>query len=209
VRRNAFTLLELLLAVSLTAVVMAAAGGLMSAGFAARRVVADTAGQSRTLALALDHIGRSLQSALPPHGLLAGEFVGEDAEEHENDVLRFHASIDPFGTEWSDIVQVEYRLDADSEGTLCLVRTCWRNLLATRTTEGETQVLCRGVAEFEVGYFDGADWYDAWDSTQRGNTLPIAVSLLLRLESEEEDTDGPALERLFLLPCATGQEVSS
>ena len=150
---------------------------MLHGGMAAREVVTGEALGSRSLALALDQVSRCLDSALPPTGLLAGEFVGEDADDGVNDSLVFHVSLDPHGSQWSDVRRVRFFVDEDDSGVPGLMRGLTNNLLASSTPEENVQVLCRSVGSFQVRYYDGGEWTDSWDSTDRGDVLPKAVRL--------------------------------
>jgi type II secretion system protein J len=204
VKASGYTLLELLLAVSLLAVVAAVGHGLLTGGLTARRVVADASAQSRTPALALDQVCRCLESALPPTGVLAGEFVGADGGD--SDELAFHASLDPYGTRWSDVVRVRFYVESDGQNGTRLMRGLTRNLLASVTPQEHVQTVCRRVGSFEAQYFDGSNWFDDWDSGGRGNALPVAVRLTLALRDpsaeEGDDTLRAPMERIVLLATA-------
>ena len=205
-RGRGFTLLELLLAVTLVGLIAAMTAGLLRSGVNARRVAHATVDESRTLRLALDQIARPLASALPPTGLLAGEFLATDDGSDEE--LSFHAAVDPSGAFGGDVVKLRYRLDRTSYSSPCLVRESTRNLLATTEPEPETTVLCRSVQAFECDYYDGASWLDEWDSTLKSNALPTAVRITLTLVDADDTDARPAasLTRVVTLPCATGQQ---
>jgi type II secretion system protein J len=208
--RRGFTLLELLLSITLMAVIAASVYAMLHSGLLARRVAADAAGQGRDLALAIDQIAGTLLSAAPPRGVLAGEFYAENNDAETGDLLRFHAFTDAAGTDWGDVVKFEFRLDSDSEGGHNLVRTCWRNLLSTRTEEGETEILCRHVTGLEFRYYDGGEWINIWDSVAQGNLLPVAVEVTVSLAAPaagmgDQQESESTLSRVISLPCATGQ----
>ncbi len=225
VHRRGFTLLELLLAMAITAITAGLLYAVMRAGFTAARVTADAAGDSRSLVLALDRIERAVASAPPPRGLLAGALIGDDQTVEGHDALSLHTVVDALGTEWGDIVGVSYELQAapaapasaPGEG-LRLVELTTRNLLAPGEAPVETRVICADVATLNFRYFDGSGWFDSWDSTQLGNLLPVAVEVTLELREREVSQDGQSsgtsaqqtrqLTRLITLPCATGQEAA-
>lgn len=219
--RRGFTLLEMLLAVTLLAVVMAAGYAMLSTGLSARRSIdrADAAG--RSLALAVELLARDLASTLPPDGLLAGSFIGLD--EPDGDELTLHASLAPTGTAddepHGDVARVAFRLETDETGSATLVRQVVRNLLATRAVDGDVQPICRGVADFQLAYHDGSQWQDQWDSTLQANALPQAVRIRLTVraqaagalddaEARDDDADPPTrtLTRVVPLPCAQPAE---
>ena len=101
-----------------------------------------------------------------------------------------------------------------------LVRRVTSNLMPPTTINPDDEVLCRGVRSFNVRYYDGTDWYDAWDSTQpasniaplQSKALPQAVEVTLELEPSAagpaplaraaSDAAGPTVTCLIPLPCA-------
>jgi general secretion pathway protein J len=221
--RRGFTLLEMLLAVTLLAVVMAAGYALLSTGLSARRTIDRADAEGRSLNLAVDLIARDLAAALPPGGLLAGSFVGDD--EPGGDELTLHASLagndDPDAEPRGDVARVAFRLETDATGQAMLVREVVRNLLATREVDGEVQPLCRNVADFQLAYHDGAQWLDQWDSTLQANALPQAVRVTLSIRARapdptdetagldaDVDAQTHALTRVVPLPCAPPSEVA-
>jgi general secretion pathway protein J len=216
-RARGFTLLELLLAVSLMAVAAAAVFAIMHAGILAERTVKRASGQGRTLALAVDQVARAVQSAEPPRGILAGSFVGENNPAGRGDAMTFHASIAPSGdadSPWGDLAQIRFYLVSNNQGGNSLARQVVRNLLSNRAQTVADEVVCRDVAAFECRYFDGTDWHDDWDSANQDNTLPKAVEMTLTLASATPadgrplpvDENALFLRRVVLLPCAIGQE---
>jgi hypothetical protein len=101
---------------------------------------------------------------------------------------------------------------ADAGGVL--VRRVVRNLLAPTEPIPEEEIVCRGVTAFSLRYFDGLQWYAEWDSTQYGDTLPMAVEVAIELRGSLDPTraatdvrGGVANEatyrttRTFFLPC--------
>jgi prepilin-type N-terminal cleavage/methylation domain-containing protein len=203
-RSRAFTLLETLLAVTLMAVVAAAAYGLLHGGMTARRVVNQGAVEGRSLALALDQVARCVESATGPRGVLAGEFTGDDLADGVHDVLTFHCVLDALGSEWGDVRRVRFFVEPDDSGSPCLYRGLTSNLLSTTTAAEDVQVLCRDVAGFDVEYFDGQDWLESWNSSENGNRLPAAVRVSLEVEAQDQDaqTAGPSLVRVVGLTMA-------
>ncbi len=206
-KSKAFTLLEAMLAISLTAVVVAAAYGMLYSGTSARRAVTENVLQSRSLALALEQVSRCVESAATPTGIMAGEFTGEDAADGLNDSLTLHTVLDPADSRWSDLRRVRFFVDRDADGTPCLMRGLTSNLLASTAPEEDVQVLCRSVESFQVSCLAGDEWVDAWDAAEQGNTLPAAVRVSLTLAVPDGAADGedrgPSMERVVMPACAT------
>ena len=68
-------------------------------------------------------------------------------------------------------------------------------------------IFCRRVQSFDLFYFDGSTWQDTWDSTssQPANSLPLAVQVVLAVQTAETNPDGtPVISvytRVFTFPC--------
>lgn len=213
-RGRAFTLIELLLAVAITAVVAGVLLVMLRTGLTAGRTIARASGASRTLVWCADHIAGAIASARPPRGLISGPCYGTDGttDSHDSDTLIFHAAVDPLDSGWGDVVEIELTLESQTDGSQNLIQITTRNPLSPGDTPTQTTVLCRGARSLNFRYFDGTGWYDSWDSVEQGNTLPEAVEVTLTLDpTDTSDTsaeESRRIERLVALPCAIGQEVS-
>lgn len=206
-----------------TAMIAVLAGSLyatLHTVFMARRRIDATIEPIRRTELALELVRTDLESVMPPTGILAQGFLGEDgtdASGQPTDSLLMcctaGGAVDTEGT--GDIRQVELTCEADpDDGTTVLVRRVYRYLLATRVEEPIEEVLCHGVRSFDLKYHDGIDWQESWDSTTRGNALPLAVQVSLVLTSDGTDrsdetaavagaTVGPGATRVFRMPMAS------
>jgi type II secretion system protein J len=207
---RAFTLLELLLAIAITAILAATVYASLMVATRTRDRAAEAVGKDRALTLALDLIRRDLQSAPPPTGTMAGAFIGED--DNTFDTVSFTTTntyLPPDGR-LSDLINITLLLidDQDSEDSrsMMLVREVTTNLLSATTTEPQMQVLARGITGIDFAYSDGADWLDDWDSTQHENTLPLAVKVTLYHPVEgktEYDSDEAETSLIVMLPAGT------
>jgi len=190
--RKAFTLLEIHVAVTMTALLAGSLYATLHMAFRARRSAAEAVGSSRRAELAADFVCAELRSAVVPNGILAGTFFGEDATGvlgSESDTVSFYRTADASDQEASqgEIMMVELACEPSSQGAgMELVRRVRRNLLAPTFYDLPGEVLCRGVLAFNLRYFDGVEWMDSWDSSVEENTLPLAVEVDLVLADEEK-----------------------
>ncbi len=216
--RAGFTLMEILLAMTLMAMLAGTLYASLHIGFRARDSIQAALDETNAGELALDLVRRDFCEALPPKGILAGTFMGND-EQWDNgrdaDNMSFYACAntldEPFGS--CDVIHVVIGLGTDDDGTVCLVRRTTTNLLATEVPEPDVEVLCRNVRALNLRYFDGTDWLDSWDSTQEGDELPLAVELTMELKPRKGQTSdtldamgrpqGPVLTRVLVSPCAS------
>lgn len=209
---RAFTLLELLVATAMTAVLAGSLYATLHVAFKARRTATESVEHVRRAELAVGLLRADIESAVVPRGILAGGFLGEDATDaagRPSDVLMLHCTAD--GAQVTegvgDVRMVEFACESadDGEGTV-LVRRLTRNLLATRVEEPAEEVICRGVRSFDLRYFDGVDWQDKWDSAAQGNALPRAVEVTLELVAATDtgvDEGGRWISRVFQVPCSS------
>jgi len=218
-RQSAFTILEVLLSLVVISTVALSLYSSLGIAFKARKSALASIEPIQAAEAALELLERDLESALPPTGLLAGDFLGEDATAEnglEGDILGFHTCSGVSDIEYpdsslddafvlsllgnavprqtgGDIQQVEFLLVRDEESAdLALVRNVTKNLLAQTTPEPMQQVICRHVLSFNVRYFDGSEWLESWDSTQQEDAVPTAVEVTLEVRCvESEETSSP------------------
>jgi general secretion pathway protein J len=204
--RRGFTLLEMLMAMALVGMLAAALYGSLSIAFRGRRVSDAALEPVRRAAAAMTLVGGGLEAAVPPTGLLAAEFLGEDVKGENgepSDVLLFHA----LAQDQSDTIppspmsRIEFLLATDEKTSeTVLVRRTTPSLLYPEEVAPTEDVVCRRVRSFDTAYFDGTDWVDSWDSTARGNVLPAAVRVSLVIEADGRE-NGYAVTDVFALPC--------
>ena len=209
-QRAAFTLLEMLFALGMMSMLAGALYASLRTAFRARDAALRAIEPARRAELAIELMRPAIASALPPSGVLAGEFTGTDAigdDGEDADSLLLHALVahgEALGTA-PGVVRVELGLSEPEAGSpKALVRWTTDNLLAPETPEPRAEVLCRGVAALDLTYFDGSSWIDSWDSTTAGNALPDAVEVTLTLAPDGkagEDEEGYSISRVLLIPC--------
>ena len=204
----AFTLLEMLVATAMTAVLAGSLYATLHIAFRARRTATRAVTKVRRAEIVLEFMRADIESAVVPRGILAGSFLGEDAIDtagQPSDTLLLHctagASEDTEGT--GDIRMVEFACEPAEDGQdAVLLRKVTRNLLATTVEEPEEELLCRGVRSLDILYFDGIDWQETWDSGAQDNVLPRAVEITLALTIEGEE-DPYVVTRVYPIPCSS------
>ena len=192
IRLSAFTLLELLLAVSIFAVVLAAINSVFYGAMRLRNATSRAIEEKLPLQQVLEMLKRDLQSLVSPGEVLAGPLQNGTAGS-TGSVLPPGAAI--FYTcnsmldetlPWGDVQKVAYYLKnperANSPGR-DLVRAVSHNLLPAVQEQYSEQWLMDGVERLQFAYYDGTAWRDAWDSTApdlatgKTNNLPRAIKV--------------------------------
>ena len=198
--QNAFTLIEMILAVGVAAIVLIAINAVLFAALHLRDVTQAAVDEATPVDLALTTLRRDLQCAVPPepNGVLTGDFkVGNvtslgtslpvSAEMFTaTGVLRENEP-------WGDVQRVTYALrdaaDRNAAGKN-LVRSVTRNLLTTATPDIADQTLMSGVASLRFSCFDGSQWLDTWDTTDMttlNTNLPLAVRVQIQMAGNNKN----------------------
>lgn len=204
---SAFTLLEMILAVAVAAIVLAAAG---AAFFTALHLQASTQAavdEATPVDQALAIMRRDLECVVTPTNgtskVLSGDFkVGQVSSLGVN----VPAAIEMYtatgalssapGAPWGDIQRVTYELERPADRStpgMELVRSVTRDLLSTLTPDVENQPLLSGVASLQISCYSGAQWYDTWDTTDpsTGSTnLPLAVRVQIQMADSGNNAGG-------------------
>ena len=213
-RGGGFTLVELLLASVSMLVIAAGVYTSMRLAFKARDRALAAVGPARSAEIAMDTIRREIEGALPPKGLLAGQFqghvgtetpdtgavefyamaprmrVGQTQESHDR-AMRGASSTDRQDpTAYGGMQRVDLLVATPASGGRepALVRRVTRNLLAPTDPTPDEEVICRNVTEFNIRYYDGLQWTTDWDSTQYGDVLPLAVEVTLGVVGPADPT---------------------
>ena len=217
--RRAFTLLEVLLALAIMSVITVALFASLHVAFKARDRSEAALEPVRTSEAVMELVRAELESALPPRGKLVGAFVGTSWQAGgglEDDELTFYATTTaPAGVfAPGDVKQVQLRtLIEQNTGRRVLVRRVVSNLLSPVLVEPDDEILCRGVASFDVIYYDGVQWWTTWDSTYERDSLPVAVQVTLQLDPpmagpNAGNVRGPRLSRVIQFPCVGEADLS-
>jgi prepilin-type N-terminal cleavage/methylation domain-containing protein len=187
--RPAFTLMEVMLALAVSVIVLAAIGGVFFAGLRLRDHTTAMIDEGVPIQQALGMLRRDLRGAMPPGPVnmsLAGDFRleggGGAMSGSVNSRLQFFTTSGALSEDqtWGDIQEVVYELrDPATRASVGsgkdLVRTVIRNLLTSTPQEADELFLASNIQNIEFSCFDGSDWREAWDTSSGNTNLPTAV----------------------------------
>ena len=185
---NGFTLVEVLLAVSLVAMMATLVFGSLyvttSAIDAARANSANEQTIRNTLRVMIDELSVGVGSTIGPWMGINGQQDGQSA-----DSVAFLAMGQFRGaesTKETELVRIVYTREGDR-----LLRFVRRNLYGLTDESVEQVELATKVKGFNVRYYDGKSklWVDAWDGRGRtGTPLAVLIELTLIQENSELQT---------------------
>lgn len=192
-RRNsrmnrAFTLMEVLLALAVSAIVLSVVSSVFFGALQLRNRTARAFDDLLPLQHAVTVIRRDLTALLPPGGTFAGELQSTPGTtdptlnlfaggQPVSPVLHTASGLVDAFTLFGDVQRVAYYLVDPTNGVTQgrdLVRVVARNLLPATVDQPASQWLMSGVETVRFQYLDGTVWTENWDSTTSSN-LPLAV----------------------------------
>jgi len=206
-RAAGFTLLELIVAAFMFAIVMAAVATAFSGAYKLRSTTERDLLNVHSVRRAMEYMKRDFRSATPPSTNDTTQIVTGDTSDTETNVFTFSgvmatststsgsalgSTVLQFYTTtglrltdepWSDIQWVNYYLrppvlDVGAVGN-DLVRGVTRNLSPGMDSDYSEMVLLSGVDQLVFEFWTGSDWIDYWDSTTFDPATPLAVRATL------------------------------
>ncbi len=205
-RHTGFTLLELMLAMTMAATIAGALAASLYVAYRARNSVDAAIDAAHMNDAVGDIMSRDLANAMPPNDVLASTFLGDSVS------IQFCCTGgESHSTVPGDIKQVTFIVTDDPAGQSgsVLMRQVVSNLLSPIEPEPIEEIICRNVQSFTVSYFDGTTWNDTWDSTQQNNTLPLAVELSIAQGSTDNPADVRKIVRQVALSCGVAASATS
>jgi len=203
---HAFTLIEMVLAIGVAAIVLVAINAVLFAALRLRDATSAVVDAAAPVDQTVTFLRRDLECVVTPTNgtskILSGDFrVGNVSSPG----LPEPVAIEMFtatgalsaNAPWADIQRVTYELKQSADRSASgkdLVRSVTRNLLTLTTPEVEDQLMMSGVASIKFSCFDGSQWQDTWDTTSLTSmytNLPVAVRVDIQLAGDRNAIAGP------------------
>ena len=189
---NGFTLIEVILAIGIAAIVLVTVASVFFSAIRMRNATQAAVDNATPVDQALTFIRRDLQCVVTPTngttkvmsgafraGLVSSSASGEPvAVEMTTSTAQLNGS-----QPWGDLQRVTYELrdPANKNGQgKDLVRSVTRNILAVTTPQVDDQWMMSGIQSVTFSCYDGAQWWNTWDTTgltSANTNLPVAVKV--------------------------------
>jgi type II secretion system protein J len=188
---RAFTLVELLLAVSIMSILLVAVHGIFFAALRLRNATIDSLEGSLPTEEALEVIQHDLANIVAStNGILIGPLQTTSTSnaipnQIGPDFYTSGGEMDGM-VPWGNIQKIDYLLATPTNGVRGpgrdLIRAVTRNLLSMNQPPQpeEQHALLSGVQSLKFLYYDGTQWDADWDTTQQTN-LPLAIKVQIQM----------------------------
>jgi prepilin-type N-terminal cleavage/methylation domain-containing protein len=195
--KRGFTLVELLLAATLTALVLGGAAASLSVVLRAYKELGGKAEYAETGRLMLERIRTDLVATyLSPHSDMT-RFVCTNAEngDFSTDTLTFISRVNnpiESGGGTSDLAEIQYYIDVDdSTPEKWLLRRIDITPDDDPFTGGQIALLGPNAVYLDFQFFDGQEWLPAWDSE---SSIPIAINVTIGTFKPNYPGETPTIE---------------
>ena len=193
---SGFTLIEVILAIGISAIVLITICAVFFAALRLRDATQNVVDNATPVNQTMTFLRRDLENVVTPTNgtskVLSGDFkvgnvtslgIGQPVEIEMFTTTGELSDAKP----WGDIQRVTYELrnptTQNSPGK-DLIRSVTRNLLSISTPDVEDQWMMSGVQSITFSCFDGAQWWNTWDTTglmSVNTNLPTAVRVDIQL----------------------------
>jgi len=203
--KKAFTLVEMILAIGVAALVLIAVNAVLFTALHLREVTTDVVDAATPVDQAFTFLRRDLQCVVTPTNgtskFLSGSFrVGNGitsagvSEPAAAEIFTATGALSA-NAPWADIQRVTYELKNSTDTSVPgkdLYRSVLRNLLATTTPVVDDQLMLSGVESVKFSCYDGTQWQEAWDTsnpTTATTNLPLAVRVEIQMAGADKTTE--------------------
>ena len=207
---RAFTLLEMMIAVAVFAIVLAAINGVFWGALRLRNKTVESIDAALPAEQALAIIRNDLAHIVAPGGTFFTQLQTSVPTTNRTTTSSMlpsaalqginspqftisNALVDD-NTMWSDIQRVSYQLVSSIDATAVgseLHRIVTRNLLPAIQEDSEQRSILSGVESIYFSYFDGSQWQQTWNSTNSTLKLPRAIRVEINMAAEERGRMAP------------------
>ena len=203
--QKAFTLVEMILAIGVAALVLVAVNAVLFTALHLREVTTGVVDAATPVDQAFTFLRRDLQCVVTPTNgtskILSGGFrVGSGitsvgvSEPAAAEIFTATGALSA-NAPWADIQRVTYELKNSTtvSGQRDLYRSVTRNLLSISTLDVIDQLMLSGVESVKFSGYDGSRWNDTWDTsdvTSLNTNLPLAVKVEIKLAGADKNA-GP------------------
>ncbi len=207
-RKQGFTLLEMLVAISIFATVISLAYSSYNATFHIINIAQDQTNTYSKARIAMERIVEDLESFYPGKEIL---FTGttETFDNHRADTLQFrstaHVRLQPDSTS-AGAVLISYKIEKDPNSETLLLYRNELSAIDTNENDGEEAsglLLCDDLLEVAFDYQNkDGETFENWGDDEDEEDAPNLVTITLRFNDTDNEGEGTLFQTGIRLPSA-------
>ena len=181
-----FTLIEVLVAISLLAIVLTSVYGIFSSVNATKIRLDSDSAEYHLARVVFDRLGRELHGSYYRRGDPTTLFRGGVNTQGESFLELTTTAVTPLSATGTGIAEVRYRLAPDNESNesrQVLLRSERPRQSATLAVDDRMMRLAPDVVSLSLRFYTKGNWKDEWDARQDG--LPQLVEIALVVGHDE------------------------
>ncbi len=174
-----FTLIEILVAVALTSIILAALYSTFFSVLRAQSAIDKGLERTRGVSRFLETFSKEIKSSFYKENNPITNFTGEKNDRNGKTLSRVTLTTFTYpllkeGRPTGDLIAVRYSVEEDRDKKMTLYKETWNPYAKDdRKNVFKAEVL-EDIDGFEISYFNGKDWAKAWDA-RLDKKLPDAV----------------------------------
>ena len=181
-RQGGFTLIEILVSISIIAITLATVYGVFSSVSSAKERLDQDSETYHKARVIFDRFGRELHGAYLSSANKDSLLMGEK-DTLDNVTFSFSTTAaSPLSSTGTGYALVTYTVTDDNEaddGSKVLLRSEKPLLSEEDSSSLRVMRLAPGINYFNLRFYDGSSWQDSWDSSSKG--LPSLVEIEIRI----------------------------
>lgn len=185
-RSSGFTLMELLVAITILSVVFVALYGTFFSILGSRSVIDRELEASREMSRFADQFSREARSALFKTNNPRTAFIGQRRSVDARPLVRLTFTTAGYplpGKEnpAGDVICVRYFAEETTSGKTTLYKEAWNPYAEDAKKAPVKAAIVEEIEGFDVSYFNGKDWAGTWDSSL-DKRIPDAVKAVISVK---------------------------
>jgi len=186
---NGFTLIEILVAITILAIVLTSVYGIFGSVSAAKTRLDRDSTDYHTARVVFDRFSRELHGTYYRSSDQTTFFRGGRDNNGETFLELTTTAVTPLSAIGTGIAEVRYRLEADEESSnelMLLMRGEKPRQSSTMLHDDRMMRLAPGIERLTVRFYSAGQWHNEWDAGQKGLPQLVEITMIVSQEGDRQ-----------------------
>jgi general secretion pathway protein J len=184
-----FTLIEILVAITILAIVLTSVYGIFGSVSAAKTRLDRDSTDYHTARVVFDRFSRELHGTYYRGDDQTTFFRGGRDNNGETFLELTTTAVTPLSAVGTGIAEVRYRLEADEESSnelMILMRGEKPRQSSTMLHDDRMMRLAPGIERLTVRFYSAGQWHNEWDASQKGLPQLVEITMIVSQEGDRQ-----------------------